>query len=365
MNNSKKLRPKSTKKVKMSEKPLKSISKPWLITSLVLVIILIGALLFDQLYEVTLMKIDGKRYHMNDLSYYFYTVESDYDTYNQVLGGDYWDMTFDKEKGTTMRDAAKDDAIDTCLRTEILYNEATAKGYKLTSDEKKTINTNVKSLLDKKLTDAVIKKNHFTKAYLTKVISKTTLVSRFRADKVKTLNIDKDTIKDGISYDDYRQYDIEYLFISTQNTDSDGKTVDLSDKDKKAAYDKISNIYDKAKSTQDWSTLIPDDETDLTYKEDSFLESDTDFSDDFKAKMMALNNGDVSQIYEDTKGYYVVRMVDNKSTESYDKAVNNAITKAENEGFDKIYEKIKATHKYTLNDKALKSLKMGTVALAD
>lgn len=365
MNNSKKLRPKKVKEVKMSEKPITSISKPWLITSIVLVVVLVGALLFDQLYEASLMTIDGKKYHMKDLSYYFYTVESGYNSYSQMFGTNYWDMTYDEEAGTTMRDAAKDDAVDTSLRSEILYNEAKAQGYSLTADEKKTISTSVKKLYDETLTDAVKKKNHFTKAYLNKIMSKTTLVSRFREDKIKEQKIDEAKIKEGVSYDEYKQYDIQYIYISTQTTDADEKTVDLSAEEKKAAYDKINAVYDKAKTTEDWSTLIPEEETDLKYKESNFTKSDTSYSDEFKAKMMTMANEDISEIYEDETGYYIVRMVNNNSSESYDNAVESAITTAENTAFDKVYEEIKAKHTFKLNDSAIKHLTMGTLTLAN
>ena len=47
-------------------------SKVLAIASIVFVVILIGALIFDQLYESTLLTIDGKKYHLDDLSYYIY-----------------------------------------------------------------------------------------------------------------------------------------------------------------------------------------------------------------------------------------------------------------------------------------------------
>ncbi|MDD3173271.1 MAG: hypothetical protein PHF63_06375 [Herbinix sp.] len=365
MNNSKKLKQKKVKKEKLSEKPITSVSKPWLITSIVLVVILIGALLFDQLYEATLMKIDDKKYQMNDLSYYFNTVETSYDSYSQIFGGSVWNMTYDEKAGTTFSDVARDEAVNQSLYYEILNNEALNQGYTLTEEEKTTVSTNVDSLLKEQYSAAVIKKNHFTKAYLTDILNKTTLVERFRQDKIDALDIDDAAIKAGISVEDYRQYDIEYIKISTQTTDEDGNTVDLSDTEKTAAYDKISAIYDKTKTTKDWSTLIPTDETDLIYKEDSFITTDTTFSDDFKKMMMAMENSSISEIYKDTTGYYIVRMVNNNSSESYDSAVEKAITDAENTAFDDVYAKIKANHTYKLNEGAIKSLKMGTLTLAD
>lgn len=365
MNNSKKLRAKKVKEEKHSEKPLTSISKPWIITSAILAIILIGALLFDQLYEPRLMTIDGKKYHLKDLSYYFYSVEANYQSYSQLFGQDVWDMTYDEEAGTTMRDAARDDAVEQSLYNEILYNEATSKGYKLTEEEKKTVSDNADSLLKEQLPKEVVDKNNYTKSYLTDILGKTTLVSRFRQDKIDALNIDDEKIKEGVSFDDFRQYDIQYLYISTQKTDADQKTTDLTADEKKAAYDKISAVYDKAKTTKDWSTLVPEDEEDLTYRDTSFIESDTTFSEDFEKMMMGMKNDEISNIYEDTTGYYIVRMVNNNSSERYDSEVKNAITEEENTQFDKVYEEIEKTHTYKLNDNAIKRLKMGTLTLPE
>lgn len=363
MNNSKKLQPKKVKEVKRSERPITSIPKPWLITAAALIVLLIGGLLFDQLYEATLMTIDGKKYHMSDLTYDFYSVESTYDYYDQMLSGAYWDSAYDKDKGTTMRDKAKEDAINQILQYEMLYNDAVAKDYKLTADEKKSVKSRVSSFLSS-ASSAVKEKNHFTKAKLTKTFNKIALAEDYRKDIIDTLDVDDAAIKAKINYEDYRQYDIEYITVATQTTDSDGKTTDISDADKKAAYEKISAIYDKATAAKDWSKLLSEDEKSLTYHTGSFVKSDKTFSEDFEAMMMKMKNNDISQIYEDTTGYYIVRMKDNNSSETYDSQVKQAISDAENTAFDKYYtKKIKPKHQYKLNDKALDKLTMGSITL--
>lgn len=366
MNNSKKLKTKKVKKDRLIEqKPITKISKPWIITSAVLVVILVAALLFDQLYESTLLKINGKKYTLSDLSYYFYTVESQYDYYDQMFGGGgaYWDMTYDDTTGATVRDQAKNDAIESVKYNEILYKEATAEGYSLTEEEKTTINENVDSLLKDQLSDTVIRKNDFTDKYLTDIISKTTLVSRYRQDKIDALDIDDEAIKEGIKYEDYRQYDIEYLFIPTQTTDADGNTVDLTDEEKSTAYDKLNSYYETAKTTEDWSTLLPDDEEDVTYQSTNFIESGSTYSEDFEKMMMAMENDAVSEIYEAENGYYIIRMVNNNSSESYDNAVEDAITTKENEEFQKVYDDIAAKYDVTTNEKAIEKLTMGSLTL--
>jgi foldase protein PrsA len=368
VNNSKKLRTKKVKKDRLIEqKPITSISKRWIIASAILVVVLIGALLFDQFYKRTIMTIDDDKYYMDDLSYYFYGVESTYDYYDQMFGGGgtYWNMTYDETSGATTRDIAKQEAVESALYTEILYKEAIAEGYSLTDEENKAVSDNVENMLSESLSEAVIEKNDFTKEYLTEVVGKSTLVQRYRQDKVDSFDIDDEGIKAGVDFEEYKQYDIEYLFISTKNTDEDGNSVDMTEDEKTAAFDKINAVYESAKTTEDWSTLVSEDEEELTYEEGNFLGSGTTYSEDFQALMMAMENDAVSEIYEDEDGYYIVRMVNNNSTESYDNAVEEAITTAEDEAFSELYSEIITKHEYTTNDNALKSLTMGSITLAD
>ena len=196
------------------------------------------------------------------------------------------------------------------------------------------------------------------------MLDRTTLADRYRKDQIKSLNIDEAKIKAGVSADEYREYKIQTIYGSTQTTDKDGNVVDLTDKQKTAIYDKLNSYYDKAKTTSDWSKLVPTTVTELRYKEDSFIKSDTTYSEDFENMMMKMNNGDVSTIYKDKTGYYIVRMVDNNAKDRYNSAVDKAISDEENTKFDDLYKsKILPKHSYKLNNKALGKLKMGTITI--
>jgi len=364
VNNSKKLRArKKEKNDRLIEK--KPLTKPWIFTSVALLLVLISALLFDQLYQSPLISINSKKYTISDLSYYFYSVESTYAYYDQMLGGGgtYWDMPASETSDVTVREQAKTEAVNAAIQNEVLYKEAIKAGYALTAEDKTTVKDKVNSLLTSQMSAAVIKKNNFTKKYLTNVVGKATLVTRYTQDKIDALPIDDAAIKATIKYDDYRQYNIEYLFVSTKTTDDKDATVDMTADQKKAAYDKINGYYDTAKTTKDWSKLLPDTETDVTYKATNFVESGTTFSVDFEKMMVGMKNADISDIYEDETGYYIVRMIDNNSSESYDTAVKDAISTKENTEFQKVYEGIAATYKISTNKKAIGKLKMGTITL--
>jgi foldase protein PrsA len=339
-------------------------SKTLTIASIVFVVILIGALIFDQLFESTLLTVDGKKYQLDDLSYYIYNVEYQYDYYDQMFGGNgsYWNMSSD-ESGTTMRDIAKQEAIESAIYNEVLYNEAVSEGYVLTDEEKTTVDTNVDSMLEN-MTEGTIENADFTKESLTESLGKTTLVTRYRQDKIDALDIDDAGITAGISRDEYRQYDIEYLFASKMTSDAQGQSIAKTADDQAAALAALNTYYDKAKTTEDWTTLVPEDDKLVSYRNDNFIASDTTFDDEFEAKIMAMENGSIGEVHETDTGYYVIRMINNNSSERYDTTVKDAITAAENEGFGKVYEEILAKHDYKTNDSALKSLTMGSITLS-
>jgi foldase protein PrsA len=262
-----------------------------------------------------------------------------------------------------MREVGREEAIQQALKTEVLYREAKSEGYKLTDAEKTDVATKADKLLKEDLTKEQKKLTGFTKDYLTEYIGKTTLVDRYHKEKVDSFSIDDEGIKASINYDDYRQYDIQLLKISTKITDESGNSVDMTAEEKAAAKDKLSKLYEDAKKSTDWSTLLPEDEKEITFTEDNFLATDEDFSEDFKKMMMAMENNAVSDIYETEDGYYIVKMINNNSTESYDNVVKEAITTAEEDEFSKLYSEILAKYKYKINDKELNTITLGNITL--
>ncbi len=360
MNSSKK----EIKGPKKESKFKKEVKNPvlWIVICAVLVAALIGGVAFDQLYKRVVLTVSGDKFNMADLSYYFYQTESQYDYINQLYGGTYWDQTNDS--GVSNREAAKQQALASALYTEVMYKDALANNYSLTDNEKKTVATDVSSFLDSAANKKAIKKNHYTKKYLTNIMGKAALVARYRKDIVDKLDIDDDAIKKTINYDDYRRYDFEYLYISGKKTDDDsGKEVDLTDTEKAAAFDKINSYYETAKTSNDWSKLLPDTEKDVQYVKNNFNSKSTNFDEDFRTKVMAMDNDEVSDVFESGGSYYIIRMIDNNSSEDYDSAVSQAISNAEDEAFSPKYQEIAAKYKIKFNEKELNKYTMGEITL--
>lgn len=366
MNNSKKTI-KYREPKKQERKPINP--KIWLITGIALVVLLIASILFDQLYKRKIFTIDGDDYYLEDLTYYINVVESNYayldQYYGQLFGTSYWNMAADANSGTTMRDAARDEAIETALYYEILYREAMTDGYEITEDEEQTIADQVDLLVNEQYSDKMIKHNGFTKEYLTEVFSKMAIVDRYKADIINSLDIDQEAIKATFDYEDYQEYEIDTLFIPASKSDEEGNQLTLTDDEKAQLRQKLGNYYDDALTSEDWSELLPEDEEEVKYNNLKFYESSSTFSDETKAMILAMENGDISDIIEESNGYYIIKMVNNRSTDSYDAAINQAIREEENKKFQEEYDVIKNNYDYKIYKSGVKSLYMGQVTLVD
>lgn len=365
MNNSKKaIKYREQKKQKKVINP-----KIWIVAGITLVVILIASLLFDQLYKKKIFSIDEDNYYLEDLTYYFNVVEINYEYldqyYGQLFGSSYWNMTADAEAGTTMRDAAKDEAVQMSLLYEILHKEALADGYSVTEEEDETIADQVDLLINEQFSEKMIEHNGFTEEYLTEVLRKQSVVDRYRLDIINSLDIDDEAIKATFDYVDYRQYDIDTLFISKSKKDDEGKQITLTEEEKTDLYNKLNAYYDDALASDNWSKLLSEDEDEVTYNSMKFFDTNTSFSDETKSMILSMENGDISELIEEESGYYLIKMVNNASTESYDSTVSDAIRQEENNRFQEEYDEILKKYDYKIYKSGLKSLYMGQVTLVD
>lgn len=308
------------------------------------------------------VSVGDTKLNLEDVMYYIYAIESEGNYYDQMyqsyFGTGYWNMEY--EEGVTMRDMAKDYVIDTAVMYQIFYEKALEAGYTLTEDEIATNKENVTSILEQ-LSDKQLEVTGFTEENLLAAQEKLALGSKYYDELVAGFDIDEDAIKAGISADDYRQYDTDYMFFATTTTDEEGNTTDVSADDKKAA---LKNAKAVAKAVAEGKTFddLKESYSDATVDSLSFISSD-DADEAYKEAALKLENDQFSDVVEAEDGYYVIKMTNNNSTESYDAAVETAINDATAEEFDKQYEEIKSNYKVETNDKVWDDIVMGEVTL--
>ncbi len=308
------------------------------------------------------LTIDDEKLTMADMLYYIYSYESQISYMDQMyqyyFGTGYWDMEI--EEGKTIRDDSKEQAMDTAIRYEVLYREAIKKDYKLTDDEIKEIETNTASIMeqmseeDKKLTG-------FTEESVNEIQKKWAITDKYYGDLIDSFDIDDDAIKAGIDKEQYKEYSTEYIYVTTVSKDEEGNATPLSDDEVKAAKEKIDAIYEKVKDSKNLEDGIEDGDTSVDYTDLSFLPNDENEQTNktYMEEAMKLKNGEISGVVETDEGYYIIKMVDDSATTSYDEAVDTAIQEAEEARFEEEFKTIKAAYKVEVNDKIWDKVVMG------
>ena len=161
-----------------------------------------------------------KKYYLEDMTYHFYNAEVSHSYINNCMAASYWDMPYKNSTTMTVRDGVKLETINNFIYEETLYNEAIANGYALTQEEIDKIDESVSSFINDMGNNENFRKEWLYPEFL-KEVFKDTLASRFKQDVIDSFDIDDEAIKAEINYDEFRQYDIEYLYISTENTNEE------------------------------------------------------------------------------------------------------------------------------------------------
>jgi len=308
--------------------------------------------------------VGDNKIYMNEMMYYIYDAEAQGASYEamaqQYYGTSYWDIPV--SEGVTMRDKTKGSLIDNAIQIEILYEKAVDAGKTLTEKEITANKTSIKSAL-KSFTKEQLKLTGFTEKSLLKTINKLTLAGKYNTELVDGFDIDDKAITDGISIEDNRQYNTEYLFIPTTTYDASYKAVAKTDEEKKAALNSITAALEKVKAGEEFSAITKADTT-ITTSTLNFVYGDKKAESAYQEAAITLkNDAYTTDIVETESGYFIVKMVDNNSTESYDKAVADAISAAEQEAFTTEYDKMKKDYTTTINTKFWDTVILGQTTI--
>lgn len=335
------------------------------------IIVVIAACVYvgvDQMSPKVVVTVDNEKYTLNDVGYYIYQGEAQGNymaSFYAQMGQDYWNGALDDE-GNTGADQTADSVMSEITRNAIIYQEAVSKGYSATDEDKKTAqeetDTLTKDFTTKQKMITGLSKDEIYNAILEK-----TIAERYRKDVITSLKVDYNKATKDITKKDYKQYDFQYYFVSTKSTDKDGNEVDMSDDEKAELKKKMEEVAKKAKTEKDFTKLIGEDEKSIEFnKEGQLLAKDAGNENsglDVKidAKITKLKKDEITEVLEGENGYYVIKLTDNTSTESYDNAIQEAKDQADTTAFDEEYTKnIEPNHKVEENYDVWETISFGS-----
>lgn len=310
-----------------------------------------------------ILTVDDRVYTLQDLMYIIYSFEYSADLYasEQAISGiDYWNDK-DEETGLTGREIEKQNAIENAELIAVLYDKALEEGYKLDEDELTILNEEVDSILSS-MSDDYKKQTGLTVDNLKKQILEAALASKYLEAELDKIEVDRELIASDYEYEDYAQYEVEYIYLSTVYYDANFNVVYYSPEE-------ITEILKQAQA------MLTDIKAGKSFEEVALNLEDADFGnmavylDPEKADEAlyeAVKNLKVGQLYdgvvESDDGYYILRLVDDKCTEAYDEAIDEAVYWQQNAIFMEEYDKMATKYKITLNEDNWNNVEFGNLA---
>lgn len=358
LNTSKKKKP-SQQRLEQTTGTGKSLGARTILIAIGVVVVLIACVYvgIDQMSPKVVVTVDNKKYTLNDVGYYIYQGELQGNyiaNFYAQMGTDYWNGELDDE-GTTGADQTADSVMSEITRYATIYQEAVAKGYSATDEDKKTAQDETDTLTKDMTTKQKMITGLSEKEIYNAILEKT-IAERYRKDVITSLKVDYDKATKDITKKDYKQYNFQYYFVSTKSTDNEGKETDMSDDQKAELKTKIEEIAKKAKTEKDFTKLIGEDEKTIQFNEDGQLlakdagNENTGFDVKLDTKITKMKKDEISEVLEGEDGYYVIKLTDNTSTESYDDAIQSAKDEADTNAFNEEYtNNIEPNHTTNIN----------------
>lgn len=284
--------------------------------------------------------VDDSKVYMNEMMYHVMLEKLQGELYASFLGGetkDYWDMK--AENGKPMREVSKEQALNNGIKYEIFYQRALKDNYTLTEEEKQSGLEKVENII-KNVPAEQLSEYGLSKEKLVEIQDKITIATSYYNNYVDSI-VDKNAIRASIDADKYEQFDIEYIYASKEQKDS------------------IVELTGKANAESDFKELVTG--TKLKSGKLTFLKGENTFEEEVNLEdiITSMEAGQLSELVETVKGYYIIRLKDKNSKSEYEKAVEKAINEAVSQAFEQAYNDLKSEHSITVNKEVWKQVVIG------
>lgn len=317
----------------------------------------------------TVLKVDNDEISVDDIMYYWYTLEREayyYEFVYKQQNTEYLDA--DYEDGVTYREQYKSYIKDQAIMYNIFYKEAVDKGMELTEDEKKQVKSDAQSAVSS-MTDQQKELLGATQEKYEKLFEVMQLASKRYAEVLDGLGVDEEAAKESVDIKDYTTNTVEYIcgYFKETTTDEDGNEVtNDKGKDEKAKIKKeLQKMAKKAVKGTDFAEIVKDNKVGIDSGEITYTKGDKTFSTKIEKQLNKLKEGEVTGLIEDGNDYMLIyKMKTKDDTSTYANAQNEAVETAKSEAFEKYWKKELEKHDIEELD-AFKDLKFGTLLITD
>ena len=344
---------------------------------ILLILALCVGVAVQQFKPTTVLKVDDTKISMDDMMYPIYERESMYapsdEAYERYFGTSVWDTSYMGSDPTvdpslTNSEGLKQEIMNSETEYEVLYREAEKAGYTLTDEEKKDAKDQAEKAI-KGLSFSQKLQLSISQKSLTKRFEKRILADRYKEDRRAETDatVDEDALKQSISKENLREYDIQFYYFGRTKTNDAGQKILQTNEQIAENTAELKKLLKQAKKADDFTKLLDENaESEITYETAEFTEEEgwsTYLSEDNVKAIKKMKNGEISDLIEDkSTGYFMfVKMVDNNSTAAYDEACEESISEAKQTAYNEWLEETKKNYTIKQYDDVWGEVIIGTV----
>lgn len=283
--------------------------------------------------------------------------------YESQYGLDYWEMAYDDE-GRTTREVFKDETMNALIQYAVLYDCAVKNGMELTYDEEKK-NIDFVEKMKGMLTAEETERGGFTTENLRETCAWMMLGEKYYNMMTENLGITEESVRESINIEDYKEYETEYLYLPTTYYDEEFNVCNESDDVIEERKARMQSYYDSVMAGVTFEELAETEDS-LVCKTRTFLEEGDGAETDYKNAAVKLKVGEVCAPIQTEYGLYIIRMLDDNCTKTYEATVQAEYEIKKNEAFQAAYEVLLEEYEVQVNEEAWGDILLGaTVSILE
>lgn len=283
--------------------------------------------------------------------------------YESQYGTNYWDMVYDDE-GHTTRDVFKQETMDMLVQYAVLHDCAVKNDMTLTENDIAENNAYVERIKEA-LTAEETERGGFTTDGLREVCAWMMLAEKYYNKMTERLGVTKEGVRETVKKEDYKEYETEYLYLATTYYDENYELRQEDEAVKKACMQQMKEYYKEVLDGKTFEELAEGEDAPVRNIR-TFLADGAGAEEAYKKAAEGLKPGEVSGPVQTEYGVYLIRMLDDKCTKTYEAAVDAAYEVERSNAFAAAYEVLLAEYPVQVNEAVWDEVLFGaTVSLSE